>query len=179
MKDNTKAAPAPKRTRRKANAKKPEATPPTPAPVDVPKPVTTLGDTPTPTAPKPVPRKNQPTAKNIPAPPAPVRAAAIALFKQSGVPEWLTYLIAWTGSRYGEKTPAPHNWTGCKAAGSEPKRADGYAWYGKPIHSFGRVGWVFAREITADATDAEALIKALKPRFPKIDSTPYTLFQRG
>jgi len=67
-------------------------------------------------------------------------ALARVVNRRYGVPVWVTYLAAWTGSRYGKEQKGVNNATGYKASGTEKKNSDGYALFGNRRAEFGRLG---------------------------------------
>ena len=145
--------------------------PPKPAPeIDAPE-VDTNGDAPeTPEAPKP--------AAKIPPPTREVVALAHIPRKRYGVPLWLVYLAAWTGSQYGARARGRNNILGIMARGTEPKTEHGAAWFALAPFAFDRFGAICAG-LKLDYSDPEACIAKLKDRCPNIDDVPYTIFKEA
>lgn len=116
-----------------------------------------------------------PASEPIPPVPGHVRGLARVVREKFDVPEWLTILAAWTGSKFGTATPAANNYCGVKARGTEPVTPDGFGWYPNIPFSFGKFGEI-VRGMALDYTDAAACIRALKARCPNIDATDHNTF---
>lgn len=114
----------------------------------------------------------------IPKPPPLVQGMAQAVNRKWGVPLWLTYLAAWTGSKFGTVKHPTGNLCGIKAEGTEQKNEEGMAWFGMPVHGFDRFGWVCSG-LALNYSDPVECVRKLKARCPAIDSTDIKLFYKN
>ena len=149
---------------------RPEAQSPEPPEIDQ----ATTGISETPEA-----AKASPQAVAIPPVPAFVRAMARVVESKWRVPQWLTILAAWTGSKFGAEMPGTNNAVGMIAAGTMQRNAEGYAWFGKLPFAYDQFGYLCARKLALDYSDPAACIAALKPRCPNIDAIKHDTFKEA
>ncbi len=117
----------------------------------------------------------------IPAPlpiPGFVRVMARAVAGKWGVPAWLTYLAAATGSSFGTATHGTHNWCGVVARGTESRDENGYAWYGRAPFAFDKFGEI-CRHANLDYSNPAAVIAALIDRCPAIADIDHSTYKEA
>lgn len=128
--------------------------------------------------PEPIPEtvpEVQPTTKTRPELPPIVLGMARAVKAKWGVPEWLTHLASWTGSKFHTATPGTNNAPGIMATGTMQKNAEGWAWFGNIPISYDQFGQV-CNSLGLDYSDPKGCVEKLKARCPKIDTVSYTIF---
>jgi len=113
----------------------------------------------------------------VPAIPTDVQGIAAMVQQKWSVPEWLTILASWTGSRFHQSMKGVNNACGIMAKGTMQSNEQGRAWFGNVPISYDQFGYLCVKELGLDYSKPKECIEALKARCPEIDTTDYKLFK--